>query len=424
MKEDFLHYVWRYGLYTKEVLYTSQNETVQVLKPGHYNRNSGPDFLQSELIINGQKWVGDVEIHINASDWYVHGHETDKNYDAVILHVVWSHNTEVYMKDNSPLPTLELKKCIPKELLFRYYALYKTSMQWIPCESQIKDVDPFTMQHWLERQYFERLESKTAELKKMLEATDNDWEAVLFQMLARNFGLNVNGAAFLELARSFDFTILRKERDDLHKLNSLLFGQAGFLDEYVEDAYFLTLKKEYTYLKHKYELKSLSKKKFQFFRMRPYNFPTIRIAQLINLYHRKEHLFASVMQAGSLKVYYQLFNIEADTYWNTHLHFGKISKAGVKRLTTSFIDLLIINTILPLKFYFFITQGKQIGEEIIAVIKDIRPEKNQIIQKYSELGVTAVNAMESQALLELKNNYCRHKRCLECAIGNTILKIP
>jgi hypothetical protein len=421
MKEDFLHYLWRYGLYASSTLKTTQGEVIQIISPGFYNKNTGPDFLHSELNIDGQKWVGNVEIHVNSSDWYVHQHEIDPNYDAVTLHVVWNHDSIVFMKDGSPLPTLELKGVVSEKVLLKYQKLNHSKQNWIPCEQELSNVDPFIIHHWLERLYFERLESRTLEIERLLEASQNDWESVLFQMLSKNFGLNINGDTFLKLAQSFDFQILRKERNDIHSLSALLFGQAGFFEAEIEDEYFKMLKKEYRYLRHKYALAGLKKKEFQFFRMRPHNFPTVRIAQLIGLYHKNEHLFSAMIEANTIEDYYLLCKIEVHDYWKTHFNFGKESRRSAKKLTKSFMDLIIINTMVPLKFYYLKAKGKLSEDKIIRLMESIKPEYNTIVDRFSKLQIKASNALQSQGLIELKNNYCTFKRCLECAIGKTIL---
>ncbi|QMU64496.1 MAG: DUF2851 family protein [Flavobacteriaceae bacterium] len=421
MKEDFLHYIWRYALYSKTALVTAQKEEIKVVKPGLYNTNAGPDFLNSELIIDGQKWVGNIEIHSNTSDWYSHGHESDVSYDAVILHVVWNHDAEVYMKCNTPIPTLELKEIVPHHILFNYKKLHNSDLKWIPCEHEITGVDSFMIKYWLERLYVERLESKMIVVEKLLEKSQYNWEAVFFQLVAKNFGLSVNGDAFLKLAQSFDYTILQKEHFNELALSALLFGQAGFLEDILEDAYHTRLRKEYIYLKHKHGLKHLQKNEFQFFRMRPHNFPTIRIAQLVALLHSKTRFFSMTINAVEVAEFYKLFKIEIHDYWKTHFNFGKASKKSAKRLSDSFIDLVLINTVLLLKFSYQKKRGNLDTVAIIKLIEELTPEKNSIVHKFSELGISPKNALESQALLQLKNSYCTAKRCLECAIGKSIL---
>jgi hypothetical protein len=259
-------------------------------------------------------------------------------------------------------------------------------------------------------------------IKELLEQTNNDFEAVLFQLLAKNFGLKVNGEVFLSLATSVDFSVIRKERFKEKSLSALLFGQAGFLEEDTEDEYFQLLKKEYKYQQHKYNLKPLSKSRFQFFRMRPNNFPTIRIAQLIALYHQHQNLFSRLMSIEKLEDFYSLFSVEVYDFWKTHYTFEKESKKSTKKLTKSFIDLLLINTVIPLKFVWLQSRGEVEEENILQLIQQLKPEKNSIISKFSDFKIKANNAFETQALLELKNNYCTPKRCLQCAIGNSLLR--
>ncbi|WP_299124877.1 DUF2851 family protein [uncultured Tenacibaculum sp.] len=422
MKEEFLHFLWQYKLFNIINLKSVHNESIQIVKSGMHNKNSGPDFLNAQLKINHQLWIGNVEIHINSSDWYAHKHEEDENYDAVILHIVWNHDAEVFMKNNLPLPTLELKELVHENVMKNYEQLFSKQLQWISCENQIVDVDSFLIKNWLERLYFERLENKSILIKELLANSKNDFEAVLFQLLAKNFGLKVNGDAFLQLAKSFDFSILQKIRFNEFQLSALLFGQAGFFEETIENEYFLSLKNEYDYLKHKYQLTPIHNKQFQFFRMRPNNFPTIRIAQLVALFHKYQNLFSKLLELNRKEDFYDLLSVEVNDFWQAHYTFETSSKKLTKRLTKSFIDLLLINTIIPLKFVYEQYKGILNEEKILKLIQQINPEKNSIISKFSDLKLIAKNAFESQALLELRNNFCVKKRCINCAIGNILLK--
>ncbi len=264
MKEDFLHYVWKYQLFEKERLYSIENEVIHILKPGMHNRNAGPDFLNAKIEINHQIWVGNVEIHLKSSDWYAHHHENDINYDATILHVVYDYDVAVYLKGNALLPTLVLKDLIAPNLLFNYLELSNVTPNWIPCGVQVNILDTFLFSNWKERLFFERLERKAVFINTLLVHQNNDFEAVLFQLLAKNFGLKVNGEAFLALSKSIDFSIVRKVLDNEYQFMALLFGQAGFLAEELQEAYHLTLQKEYAYLQHKYALQPLSKQQFFF----------------------------------------------------------------------------------------------------------------------------------------------------------------
>jgi hypothetical protein len=422
MKEDFLHYLWKYQLFDISRLQTTQQESLVVMYPGIHNHDTGPDFSNARIQIEDQTWVGTVEIHLKSSDWYWHQHENDPNYDAVILHVVWDHDVEVFMKNDVALPTLELKHFVGEELLDKYHALSQNRRYWIPCEPQIHQVEELVRNHWLERLYVERLERKSLLIQSLLQESHNDWDAVLFVLLAKNFGLNKNGDAFFQLAKSIPFSVLRKVSHDVEKLNALFFGQAGFLDETLQDSYVLELKKEYEYLKYKYRLKPLHKQQFHFFRMRPSNFPTIRIAQLVALYASSQSLFSRLMKVQSAEAIYKLFDVSLHDFWKTHYTFSKASKATRKSISKSFVDLLMINTIVPLKFAYQRVQGKQEEQELISLLESLKPEKNAIISKFEELKIPVKNAFDTQALLELKNNYCTPKRCLECAIGVHILK--
>ncbi len=422
MNEEFLYYVWKYKIFTDINLQTSDTKEVSILKAGIHNKNSGPDFLNAQVKIDHQLWAGNVEMHVKSSDWYLHKHEEDTNYDAVILHVVWEHDVDVFMKNNKPLPTLELKNFVSKELLENYNSLVYHQQKFIPCENQLTTIDEFLLNNWLERLYFERLEHKSTFIKELLLDTNADFEAVLFQLLAKNFGLKVNGEPFLQLATSMDFSVVRKERFDLEQLTALFFGQAGFLEEDLEEHYHQQLKEKYRYLKHKHKLNSISKNTFQFFRMRPQNFPTIRIAQLASLLYTHQNIFSKLMNINKKEDFYDLFSFEVDAFWKTHYTFESDSKKSPKKLTKSFVDLIIINTIIPLKFVYLQSRGAVDENGIIQLIKQVSSEKNSIISNFATLGIKAENAMESQALLELKNNYCTKKRCLQCAIGNSLLK--
>jgi hypothetical protein len=422
MKEEFLYYAWQYQLFYKSTLKSVHRQEINVLKFGVQNKNSGPDFLNAHIKMGDETWVGNVEMHVKSSDWYVHNHENDSNYDAVILHVVWEHDVEVFTKKNQPIPTLELKNYIDKELIIKFNGLINDSKRWIPCEQQIHQMEPFLLHNWLERLYFERLEQKSEFIKELLQETNFDFESVLFRLLAKNFGLKINGEGFFKLASSLDFSIIQKVRFDEIQLSALLFGQAGFLEDELEIPLYKQLQTEYQYLKHKYQLQSIHKNNFQFFRMRPPNFPTIRLAQLINLIFQQQHLFSKIIEIDQKEDFYKLFNVQVLDFWKTHFTFETTSKKSPKKLTKSFVDLLLINTIIPLKFIYLQTKTDFDEETILRLIHQITPEKNAIIEGFADLHITAKNAMESQALIELKNNYCTKKRCLQCAIGIKLVR--
>jgi Protein of unknown function (DUF2851) len=420
MKEDFLHYVWKYQKLSTTNLRTVSGDEVLVVHPGQHNFNSGPDFFNARLKINGQLWAGNVELHISSSDWYAHQHEKDTAYDNIILHVVWEHDTEVFNKKQEPLDTLELINYIDKAALESYRALFSNEQKWIYCEKYFHTVENFIVENWFERLYFERLQDKSEQIIRQLATNNNHWEAILFQMLGKNFGLKVNGESFFSIATSVDFNIVQKSRGVLD-LEALLMGQAGFLESESADAYYKTLQEKYKYLSHKFQLKNDAVISPKFFRLRPPNFPTIRLSQLATLYSERKQLFSAIISSKTKEEYYKLFAIKASSYWDSHFNFGVSSSKRSKILTKKFIDLLLINTIIPVKFCYARHQGRDISEEVVQLAASISKEENTIVKRFNELRPVVENAMDSQAVIQLKINYCNLKRCLDCAVGNSLL---
>ena len=421
MQEDFLHYIWQFQKMNTIHLKTTQHENLQILAVGQHNLNSGPDFFNAQLKIGNQIWAGNVEIHIKSSDWFVHNHEQDQAYDTVILHVVYEHDTEIFRKDNTAIPTLELKSIIAKDVLINYKKLFATHNKWINCENEFSETDDFVLNNWLERLYLERLERKATAIESVLKASKNDWEAVLFKLLSKNFGLKVNGEAFFNMAQSVDFSIVRKLQPKPEQLEALLFGQAGMLASDFENAYYKTLIKDYQFLKQKFQLSNRQVAPIQFFRLRPPNFPTIRLSQLAMLYHKKQNLFSKLIETHNLEDFYKLFSVSTSQFWNTHYTFEKESSSTNKRLTKTFIDLLLLNTILPIKFCYAKQQGKDINDEVFKITRAITSESNSIITAFNSLKKVSKSALESQALIQLKTEYCNKNKCLQCAIGNSLI---
>ena len=421
MKEDFLHYLWKFKKFDTLNLKTFNGEEITIATVGQYLELAGPDFFNAQITIANQKWAGNVEIHLKSSDWYVHHHEQDSGYENVILHVVWEHDTEVFRSNNSEIPVLELKKYVDKATLENYQSLMAPK-SWIFCEKQINKIDGFVFKNWQERLFFERLERKAKSIFDLLEQTNHDWEAVLFCLLAKNFGLNTNGELFFKMAQNIPFSVLRKESFEIENLEALIFGTAGLLDCDKEDTYFKDLKFRYFYLTHKYQLEQGGQAPVQFFKHRPDNFPTIRLSQLANLYHSQVHLFSKISVLNSLKSSYDLFQVSTSEYWLNHYQFDKESPKKRKSLSKSFIDLIVINTILPLQFAFAKSQGKEISEDLIRLLEEVSPEKNAIIDKFKSFGVLAASAFDTQSLLQLKMEYCNAGKCLECAVGMELLK--
>ena len=421
MNENLLHFLWKLKLFSVKNLKSTNGEIIHIISNGIHNLNTGPDFLNAKIEIENQVWAGNVEIHINSSDWYKHNHETDKNYDAVILHVVWEHDVEIFRKNNAKIVTLELKNYISKEVLNNYNQLFSKNKKWINCENEIQFIDSFIFENWLERLYFERLEQKSSIIQEILTTNNNNWEATLFILLAKSFGLKVNGDAFLNFANSFDFSIVRKVSNNVEQLEALFLGQAGLLSNKKESIYFERLKKEYKYLKVKFNLTPILGGQVQFFRLRPNNFPTLRLSQLAYLYNKYQNLFSKIIEIDSLELFYSLFEVSTLPFWETHFTFEKESKKSTKKLTKSFIDLVLINTIIPLKFVYLKSLGKSDYSSLFTVLEQIKPEKNSIISRYNDLKIKSSNAFKTQALLQLKSEYCSKQLCLQCAIGKTIL---
>ncbi|CAC9975144.1 DUF2851 family protein [Flavobacterium panici] len=421
MKEDFLHYLWRFKKFDTLNLVTAQNESITIIKTGDYLELSGPDFFNAHIKIGSQKWAGNVEIHVKSSDWYLHNHEKDAAYENVILHVVWENDTAIFRVNNTEIPVLVLKDYVEKEVLDNYNALVSPKT-WISCEKQIHEIDAFVFKNWQERLFFERLERKSKFVYELLEETNQDWEAVLFCLLAKNFGLNTNGLAFLQMSKSIPFSIIRKESFEVENLESLLLGTLNLLDGEKEDVYFKDLKFRYFYLLHKYQLEKSFIDPVQFFKLRPDNFPTIRLSQLANLYQKHQNLFSKIIALKSAKNVYELLNVSASSYWQNHYQFDKESPKKAKTLSKSFVDLVIINTIIPIQFAYSNIMGDSASEDLIDFMNEVAPEKNAIIDKFSSFGIKSKNAFETQTLLELKNEYCNHKACLKCAIGMELLK--
>ena len=394
MREDFLHFIWKYKKIRKAPLVSSQNETIEILSEGTHNHLSGPDFFNAKIKINEQLWAGNVEIHNKSSDWYAHGHESDQNYDNVILHVVWDDDVAIFRKGNSQISTLELKGYVSKEVFEAYQKLFESrTNKFINCQNEISSVNDFIFKNWLER------------------------------LLLRNFGLKINGESFQSLSESLPFNIVRKIGDNALQLEAAFFGMVGFLEsDEILDAYYLHLRKEYQYLAHKFKLNNQTVQKPEFFKLRPSNFPTLRLAQIANLYSKNQNLFRKIIDAQSLDAIYEVFDVQASEYWNSHFTFGRESKKSPKKLTKNFIELLLINTILPLKFQYTKHFNTEEEPSILEIIASIKNERNSIIDNFLSLGLGIANAMESQAVLQLYNNYCSKNNCLHCAVGHHLLK--
>lgn len=421
MTEEFLHYIWKFKLFDHKNLLTSSGEVLEILKPGEHNTDAGPDFFNAKIKIGKTTWAGNVEIHCNASDWEKHLHQKDKAYDNIVLHVVYNADKKVQRKNGEAIPAFELKEKL-REGLYKQYLNFKSNKDWVPCEKQIKRVGPFTVNNWLDRILIERLERKSQSIIQSLKLNKNDWEQTFYQHLARSFGSKVNAEPFELLAKSLPISILSKHKNSLMQIEALLFGQAGMLDKNFKDQYSMELQKEYSFLKQKFSLKPIDAHLWKFLRLRPVNFPTIRIAQMARFIHSSSHLFSTIIEAETTKGINKILSVKASDYWSSHYMFDKKSVQRAKSLGGDTIDIIMINTIVPFLFVY----GKQKNEEkyvdkALQYLEQISGEKNSIIKKWDNLKMPVKSAYYTQALLQLKNEYCDKKKCLQCGIGNSLL---
>ena len=423
MKEDFIHFLWKYKLFTPGQLKTTKGKTLEIIQTGTVNNDAGPDFSAAQLKIDGTLWAGNVEIHINSSDWLRHGHQHDDAYGNIILHVVMNHDREITDKSGREVPVFEVKKYFDAALFYKYEKIIH-SRAWIPCESYIHEADNFIVINWLNRMLVERLENKAGEILRFYKYFQNSWEQTFYYFLARNFGFKVNASPFALLAQNTPFKILARHKNDLTLLEALLFGQAGMLNETTfKDAYPTLLKREYDFLRHKYELQPMDGSLWKFGKLRPPNFPTIRIAQFAKLIHVSENLFRKITDKTSAKEISALFTLQCSPYWDNHYRFDKKSEKKDKKLGIAAIENIIINTIVPLKFIYGAESLRpEIKEQAIDLLTELPAEKNAVINQWIKTGVKPENAGEGQALLELKKYYCTPKKCLQCAIGHNLVR--
>jgi hypothetical protein len=420
MTEQFLQYIWQHQLFEKENMLSVQKEKVEIITPGVYNTNAGPDFLNARIKLNDTIWAGNIEIHTDSALWQTHGHHRNKAYNNVILHVVLNYSIPATTTDNREIPTIELKI---DETLVRNYQSLVFSESSIPCSEGLHLADSFIWKMWLDRLCIERLESKTDQIKGLLDQNKGNWEESFYIILAKSFGFKTNALPFEMLARLTPLKVISKYSNNLTQLEALLFGQAGFLNEMPEDQYTESLKKEYQYLKKVHNLKPVEKHLWKFLRLRPSNFPTIRIAQFAGLIHRSSRLFSKILEAENINTLHNLLKCHVSEYWNTHYTFGTTSKLQKKNLGKLAINGLLINTIVPFMFIYGKDRGmEEVSSRAIDFLELLPPEKNTIVSQWNNHNVIAKNAAQSQALIELLNIYCNEKNCLYCQVGNTIIQ--
>ena len=427
MSERLLQFIWQFQYFNKNELITTGDETVQVIFPGQYNTNQGPDFSDAKIKIDKTTWAGSVELHIKTSDWKKHNHQGDTNYTNVILHVVWeddggrnsvpANSTE----QSSVVPVVELKSRVSKILLQRYEELMNSSA-FIPCEKSIASVRDIVWKSWKDRLLAERLMRKAKTVETYLLQNNYHWEETFWWLLARNFGMKVNADAFETIAKSISVNILAKHKSQIHQLEALVLGQAGLLEEKFSEDYSKLLQREYKFLKEKYKLKPIHQP-VHFLRMRPGNFPTIRLAQLAALITESAHLFSKIKESKTVKEISQWFDVTANDYWHYHYRFDETSAFKKKKLGATMIDNIIINTVAPVLFaYGTYHDENKYKEKALKWLEATAAESNSITKGFQLLSIENKNAFDSQALIELKNEYCNKKRCLDCGVGNAILK--
>lgn len=420
--EQLLHYVWKHKLFPLKPLLTAEGESIEIIDPGQANYNAGPDFFNAKIKIGGVVWVGNIEIHQQSSEWERHGHHLDSNYDSVILHVASEIDASVRRSDGETIPQLELH--CPGYLSENYRKLIEAD-RYPACYRLIPALPKLLLHSWLSRLQTERFEQKTDKIMQLLGRHRKDWEHVFFIILARNFGFGTNSDAFEFWAETIPLQAVNKHRDSLFQIEAFFFGQAGLLQEVPADEYTDRLMKEYTYLSHKFGLRPSANSRWKLLRMRPDNFPHVRIAQLASFYYRSQGLLSALMESQSLKSLRDMLRCGTSEYWLTHYVFGEASPPHPKTLSNQTIDLLVINTVIP----FLYAYGKYKTDNILiqranGLLEEMRPENNFIVRIWKECGLEAAHAGDSQALIQLKKNYCDIKKCLYCRIGYEYLKKP
>jgi hypothetical protein len=422
LNEDFLHYIWQYRLLTRLDLRCTSGEKLQIIDPGSLNTDAGPDFNAARLKIGGQLWVGNIEIHVRASDWIFHHHQGDRSYDTVILHAVYEDDAVICRTDGSPVPVLSLKDLIPEGMLGRYRTLLD-GRNFFPCAKQVVQVEKVIVKRTLDRMVIERFQEKAAELERIMGGNRNNWNETFHILLMRNFGFRVNNLPFELLASGLPATLLAKHRDQPLQIEALLFGQAGFLEGNFKDSYPRQLQSEYSFLKKKYGLQTGDKSRWKFARMHPQNFPVLRIAHLAGILSGRSNLLAEILELHHLKDLIRLFStVPVHPYWKDHSDFDRGCRVISVRLGRKSAENLIINTVcLTLYSYGTYFDLPQLNQRAMGFLKTIPAERNAITERYSKAGLKLSTAYDSQAILQLYKRRCSLKQCLRCEIGLDIL---
>ena len=428
--EQLLHYTWKHKLYPLKELTTNDGQRVEIIDPGLHNRNAGPDFFNAKIRIGSTMWVGNVEIHDKSSDWYQHGHDKDSRYDNVVLHVAAELDTEVMKSNGEYIPQLQLS--VPDDVLQHYDELQRTD-EYPPCYKVIPDLSALIIHSWMAALQTERLEQKTEAIRKRAELCNGSWEDAYFVTLARNYGFGINGEVFEQWAYNIPLNAVAHHRDDLFQIEAIFMGQAGLLEldsipEYYQkdalnDGYFAKLRNEYQYLAHKFSMKPIDFKLWRFLRLRPQNFPHIRISQLANLYYQQKAGLSQLIECETLDELKNVLKSQVTPYWETHYTFGSTSPKNEKHLSYGSINLLMINTAIPMLFAY----GRHTSKEVLCdrafdFLEQLKAENNHIIRMWQQVGLPVKTAGDSQALIQLKKEYCDKKECLRCRFGYEYLR--
>ena len=422
MTEDFLHYIWKFKLFNLNELNTHQGELVQVISSGNHNTESGPDFFNAQIRIGEITWAGQVENHINSTDWYKHRHEKDEAYNKVILHVVWNNDSTVLDGNHNEIPTIELNGRISNSLM-NTYSQFQLSKHSLVCQDLTQELDSFKTQQWLDRLLIERLEFKTELIQKIHENQKGNWSQIFFIALSKNLGFKINSLPMQLLAESIPFKILLKSKGNLLQLESILLGAAGLLNEDYNEKYPVQLQKEFAHQKAKHSFEVMNSSIWKFGGTRPSNFPTLRLVQLAQLIHQFGDLFEVLVRDFDIESDTKKLNVTVSEYWFTHYTFEKISSKKIKSLGVASVNNLLINTVAPMLFYYGISIGSFHYQDLALKLLDTLPaENNAIVKKWKQNNILAKRASQSQAVIQLTNNYCKQKKCLTCGIGSQILK--
>ena len=418
--EQLLHYVWKHKIFPLKELKTTTGQQVEVIDTGLANADTGPDFFNAKLKLDGVLWIGNIEIHERSSDWFKHGHHADAGYNSVILHIASEIDTEISRSNGERIPQIQL--ICPEAVRTNYKELLETD-SYPPCYRIIPSLPPFTAHSWMTALQMERFEQKATLLNERLKRCQGNWEDAFFITLARNFGFGLNGDAFETWAHQLPFRAVDKHRNDLFQIEAIFFGQAGILEDSDGDGYYLRLKKEYTYLQHKFGLIPMDASLWRFLRLRPTNFPHIRIAQLACLYHRAYGLLSRIMETETLQGVRDILKGGTSEYWLTHYTFGGSSPSRPKTLSNTSLDLLIINTVVTFLYAYGLHKGNRVlCARAGSFLEELKAENNYITRMWEQCGMKASNAADSQALIQLKKEYCDKKKCLYCRIGYEYLK--